>query len=278
MNLKNLIQSFIGLYLNTAAYIAPSYTARFGFDLFCHPFSKKLKPHQQSYLESAKHVQLDYQGSKIQTYKWGSGSKNILLIHGWASHSYRWKSYIERLIKEDYTVYAMDAPGHGLSEGKYLTLIIYCELISKFKSEIGDVDALIGHSIGGYAVLYFLHLNPEFNSTKAVIMGAPGEVADFFEFYQKSLGLNKKAMRLISQEFLTRIGKEPKDFSSLLLAKNVVNPCLIIHDKEDRDTDYNYSLKLHNAWVNSSLKLTEGLGHGLKSKELEMGVLDFIKS
>jgi pimeloyl-ACP methyl ester carboxylesterase len=278
MKLKNIIQSTIGFYLNIASYLAPSYTARFGFDLFCNPFAKKLKPYQKDYLESAKLSQLDYQGIKIQTYKWGTGSKNILLVHGWASQTYRWKSYIERLIQDDFTIYALDAPGHGLSEGKYLTLIIYCELLGKFKSEIGHLDAMIGHSIGGYAVLYYLHLHPESNTTFTVIMGAPGEVADFFDFYQKSLGLNKNAMQLISDEFIHRIGKNPKDFSALLLAQNVTNPCLIIHDREDKDTDYIYSVKLHDVWKNSILKITTGLGHGLKSKELELEVLDFIKS
>jgi pimeloyl-ACP methyl ester carboxylesterase len=278
MKLKNIIQSSIGFYLNITAYLAPKYTARFGFDLFCHPFAKKLKPHQQSYLESAKHILLDYQGKNIQTYTWGSGSKNILLIHGWASHSYRWKSYIERLIQNDYTVYAIDAAGHGLSEGKYLTLLVYCELIEKYTADLGPLDAIIGHSIGGYAVLYYLHLHPELYTVKSVIMGAPGEVADFFDFYQKSLGLNRKAMQLIGDEFITRIGKRPSDFSAPLLAQNIENPCLIIHDKQDKDTDYNYSVKLHAAWKNSILKLTDGLGHGLKSKELEIKVLDFIAS
>lgn len=278
MNLKKIVQSSIGFYLNSAAYIAPNYTARFGFNLFCYPFAKKLKPHQKAYLEKAKYIQLEYEEKKIETYKWGTGSKKIVLIHGWASHSYRWKTYIEQLIKDDYTVYAIDAPGHGLSQGNYLTLILYTNLINEFIAKIGSLDAIIGHSIGGFAVLYLMHLHPEMSSTKAVIMGAPGEVADFFDFYQSSLGLNKKAMQLISTEFIERIGKNPSDFSSPLLAKNILNPCFIIHDENDKDTDYRYSVKLHEAWKNSKLKLTKGLGHGLKSKALEEEIIDFLDS
>jgi len=276
MSLKHIIQKAVGAYLNISAYIAPKHTARLGFDLFCRPFSKKLKPHQKKYLEDAKYMELNHAGKKIQTYKWGNGSKNVLLIHGWASHSYRWKSYIEDLKQGDFTIYAIDAPGHGLSEGKYLTLIIYSELIADLISKIGKIDAIIGHSLGGYATILYLNQKNENSQVKSVIMGAPGEVSDFFEFYQKMLGLNQKTISLVNQEFLDRIGKNPSAFSAPLLAKNLTNPSFIIHDRFDKDTDFNYSVKLNAAWLDSVLKITEGLGHGLKSKSIEKEVINFI--
>lgn len=218
---------------------------------------------------------IPYKEHIIQCYQWGTGPKKILLIHGWASHSYRWKSLIEHHKKEGYTFYAIDAPAHGLSKGRIMNIVILSDIISKFVEQYGPIDGLVGHSIGGYATLYFLHLH-SYPSMKAVILGAPGEVTDFFEYYKKLLGLNSKTSELLNREFILRAGKTPEEFSSPILAASIVSPGLIIHDKKDRDTNFNYSVKLNAAWKNSQLILTEGLGHSLKSKELEDRILDFM--
>lgn len=126
------IQKSIGFYFNLASYIHPKWVAKKGFVLFCSPMSPKLKKHQSDFLATGKDSLLDFETKKIQTYKWGTGSKKILLIHGWTSHSFRWKAYIEQLVAHDFTVYAFDAPAHGLSEGKILHVVLYSKVMDFF--------------------------------------------------------------------------------------------------------------------------------------------------
>lgn len=273
----SFIQKFVGLLLNTLGWVFPKLTGKLGFDLFCLPFAKKLKPHQKTYLLKSKWEVILYENDRIQCYRWGKGSKKILLVHGWASHSYRWKSLIEHHKNEDYSFYAFDAPAHGLSEGRFLNLLILSDLIYTIIKQIGPIHGLIGHSIGGYGSLYCLHQNPNLGELRTVILAAPGEVTDFFEYYKKMLGLSNRTNQLLNQAFYLRTGKNPYEFSSSLLAQSIQNKALIIHDKKDRDTDFQYSVRLHDAWKNSELILTEGLGHSLKSKELESVILDFLK-
>lgn len=276
MNFKNIALKTVGHYLNLHAHIRPKQAAAIGLNLFCRPFAKKLKPNQKQYLKEAKYSELNYDQIKIQTYRWGNGPKTILFVHGWASHSYRWRSYIEALVKQNYTVYAFDAPGHGLSHGNYLTLPNYSALIEQFTAQIGQIDAIAGHSFGGYAILYWLYSYKPSSDIKTVIMAAPGEVSDFMNYYQAQLGLSSKIQHHLDLEFKQRVGKTPQDFSSPLLAKDFNHPAFIVHDRDDKDTQYQYSEKLHRAWKGSQLLLTDGLGHSLKSNEVRQKVLNFL--
>jgi pimeloyl-ACP methyl ester carboxylesterase len=274
--MKKIIEKSIGLYFNSLAIINPALAAKKGFNLFCNPMVKPLKSYQIAFLETGKNVVLLYEYTKIQTYKWGNGSKKVLLIHGWASHSFRWKATIEYLIENDFTVYAFDAPAHGLSSGKILHLILYSKIIDLFLKEYKEVEHIISHSIGGFATIYWLYQHQQNNIKKVVVMGAPGEAEDFFNFYKKTLGLTDKTLKILTDEFAKLLGYEPSYFSASTFAKQVQTKGLIIHDKEDKDTSYENSIKLNNNWENSRLMLTQGLGHSLKSKTLLEDMVHFI--
>jgi esterase/lipase len=228
------------------------------------------------FLETGIDSVLQYEDIKIQTYKWGNGSKKVLLVHGWASHSFRWKTTIEHLTENDFTVYAFDAPAHGLSSGKILHIILYSKIINLYLEKHEDIDNIISHSIGGFAVVYWLYLHKENSIKKVVTMGSPGEAKDFFDFYQTTLGLTDRTMKILTNEFMTLLGYEPSYFSASQFAKALQVKGLIIHDKEDKDTSYENSIRLNDSWKNSKLMLTQGLGHALKSKALLENMVQFI--
>lgn len=276
MNFKKIMQKSMGFYFNFLSFVNPKKLKKDGFELFCNPFARKVKPHQLEFLQNGMSDVLELEGYKIQTYKWGSGSKKILLVHGWASHSFRWKNYIEHLTKNDFTVYALDAPAHGLSSGKSIHVVLYAKVINAFLELNSDITSIVSHSIGGFATTYFLDQYKEHTIEKVVIMGAPGEASDFFDFYKETLGLTTKSLNLIIDEFYTQLGKLPSYFSSAKLAESILVPALIIHDKNDMATNYQYSIRLNKHWKNSELILTEGLGHDLKSKELVKQVTEFV--
>ena len=276
MSLQKIALKTVGQCLNLYARLSPKKAGVLGLNLFCLPFSKKLKPYQREFLLDAAYKKLNFNGKQIQIYKWGNGSRKVLLVHGWASHSFRWENYIEELIYKDFSIYAFDAPGHGKSQGKMLTLPMYSEIIHKIVQDIGEIQSIIGHSLGGYAIINWLHHHPQNNDLKTVIMAAPGEVSDFMTMYKQQLGLSVHTSKSIDLEFVQRINKKPSDFSASLLAKDFHYPCLIIHDEEDHDTSVEYSKKLHQVWKDSELHLTQGLGHRLKSNEVIYKVIGFL--
>jgi hypothetical protein len=47
--MKKLIEKSIGAYFNSLALISPKAAAKKGFDLFCNPMCKPLKPYQTAF-------------------------------------------------------------------------------------------------------------------------------------------------------------------------------------------------------------------------------------
>ena len=133
--MKKIVLRLTGLYLNLLALFSPRLAGQKGFELFCSPQKVPLKKHQLDYLNTGESFTFQSEGVRIQGFKWGSGSKKILFIHGWQSHSFRWKNYIESFSKEEYTLYAFDAPAHGQSGGKFLNLPVYSQAIERFFHE-----------------------------------------------------------------------------------------------------------------------------------------------
>ena len=50
-------------------------------------------------------------------YQWSGNGPKIMLMHGWSGRASNFFKIIEKLIIEDYDVYAFDAPAHGESSG-----------------------------------------------------------------------------------------------------------------------------------------------------------------
>jgi hypothetical protein len=267
----------IGFYLNALALIAPKYAGKKGFELFCWPRRIKMKPHQLEFLnQSDEKFTIDYAGKRVQGYRWGNGEKKILLLHGWQSHSYWWRYVINRLSKEEFTIFSLDAPGHGLSEGDFLNLPHYSGLIEQFIAEQKSLHAILTHSFGGFATVYSLNKLPHLQVSKLVVMAAPGEVKYFFEYYQSMLQLSQKSIRVITDHFIKTIGHPPSYFQMKDFAKTLAQSGLIIHDTEDREAPYKNAVAMSEVWKNSKLITTTGLGHNLKSKDLVEEVARFV--
>lgn len=274
--MQKVITQVIGQYMNALSYISPRAAGQQGFKLFCYPIRTPIKTHQKEFLDTADKFSFQHKNNVIQGYRWGQGPKKILFIHGWKSHAFRWKNYVDTLPKEEYTLYAFDAPGHGLSGGKHLSVPLYSDVIQEVIDMIGAVEVVVSHSIGSFSTMHALHQNPSLPIGRLVIMGAPGEALDFIHFYRHTLSLSDRAVRVTLAHFEKAIGKPIEYFSAARFAPELTLPGLIIHDKTDQEAPYAYAVQINKAWKNSRLLTTEGLTHNLRSPEVLAAVRDFI--
>jgi pimeloyl-ACP methyl ester carboxylesterase len=256
--------------------ISRSLTGKVGFYIFCYPFAKTLNKFQKAFLQTAEQELLPFEDGNLRLYKWGSGTgQKILLMHGWASHSYRWKIYIEKLLQKGFQVYAFDAPGHGLSDGKIANIIKYSNALSIVLREIKGVHAVVTHSFGGITAIHYL-LQHGFNAlNRIVIIASPGEANDFFNFYKAKLGLSKRIMDAIVSHFEKVLKQPPSFFSAANMANNFDLPALIVHDVQDNETPYKHAVNLNKAWRNSKLLTTEAVGHQMRNEEVMEAVIAF---
>lgn len=276
---NRIVQSFlpklIGFRLMALYRIQPEKAIHKAFKLFCTPRGGFVKPHQKDYLNAHKSEQIQYKKIKIQTYRWKGQGPKVLLLHGWDSHTFRWKDLIKHLQSKDYDITAFDAPAQGLSEGNLLSVPIYNEvleiMLDKYKPEI-----LIGHSMGGMTAVFNQHLKKNPNIRKMVLLGAPSDLKRIMDGFQKILALSDRFMKAVEEYFKKRYGYGFAEFSTQDFAKNVNIPALIIHDKYDKIVPFTEAEDIHSALINSEIMITEGAGHSLHKSKIYKRVLEFI--
>jgi pimeloyl-ACP methyl ester carboxylesterase len=273
--MKKLMPKLLGLYLNILAFISPARAARKSFLLFCRPLRPPINAKQQAFLDSARKFTLDHEGYSIQCYRWGSGAKQILLLHGWQSHTYRWKAYVDAFSKDEYTIFSIDAPGHGMSSGSFLTVPLYSSLIRMFIGKQGPMHAAFGHSLGGFALLHALYEARDLQIGRIVLLAPPGEASDFISVFKNTLGLSDMTVKLVIAYFAQQYDVTPDFFSARKFARDLRVKGLIIHDENDSEAPYRYAVSLQRVWQNSTLITTSALGHNLKSPAVIKAAVDF---
>lgn len=273
---KRFLIFAIRTYFNTMAWIAPDKAGREGFYLFCKPRRRAVKPHHMEFLNTSEKFSVVYDGKKIQGYRWGTGDKKLLLLHGWESHSYWWKSIVSKLSKEKYAIYAIDAPGHGLSDGSYNNIPYYSGLIEQIILEYGGFYGILGHSMGAFSTAYTFYRIPELPVSNFIAMASPGEVKEFVEFYKRAVGFSGRTMQVIGEYFVRKLGHGPDFFSLKEFARKLTLRGLMIHDTKDPDAPYQHAVEAHQNWKGSKLISTTGLGHNLKSVDLIKTVDEFL--
>ncbi|TMM59543.1 alpha/beta hydrolase [Maribacter algarum] len=274
-----LVPRTIGFYFNLASFFAPKRIAESAFLLFCTPRKGKVENGQRGFLEDAKDLILEEEVTKIQTYRWKGSGPTVLLMHGWESNSFRWRSFIPRLQKENYNIIAMDGPGHGNTSGNLLNLPLYSSCAQKVINRYNPTH-VIGHSLGGMAILYNLYKYKTNNAAieKVVTLGSPSELSDFMRQYKNILGLSNRMMGLLEDYFIKTFGFRFTDFSSSKFAKHITKKGLLIHDELDAVAPYWSSEQVHASWKGSKLVATKGLGHSLHQDKVRDEIIGFLKS
>jgi pimeloyl-ACP methyl ester carboxylesterase len=274
--MRQIITKWIGAYINAMSHIVPGSAGKFGFRIFGRPVRRRVKPGERKFLDSSGRFTFIHRDIRISGYRWGSGEKKILLLHGWQSHSGRWKQLVNALHGHGFTIYAFDAPGHGFSEGKLFTAPLYGDVIFRFGREAGPFHTIAGHSLGAFSALYAISHFRQLKAGRLVIMATPGEVKDFVTYFRQRLSLNKKSLDAIRSHFETEFGRPYEEFSITKFAEHLDVPGLIIHDKTDKFAPYKYAEQLHEKWRGSRLAATDNLGHNLLSHEVTQMVLNYI--
>ncbi len=105
-------------------------------------------------------------------YKTGTGKKTLVFLHGWGGSWQSWAPIMNKL-KSDFTVYAVDLPGFGLTflPKPYHLDDYTLELADFLKSKKLDKPVLVGHSFGGQIVAKFALKYPE-KLSKLVLVDA----------------------------------------------------------------------------------------------------------
>jgi pimeloyl-ACP methyl ester carboxylesterase len=273
--MNKYLPKIIGSSINFISHLSTPFAVHLAFQLFSRP-QKKARKMDFEFLNTAVQKKLSYQSFNIMTYHWEGTKETILLVHGWESNTSRWKKLIEDLKANNYNIIALDAPAHGNSGNALFNAVLYSECIHEVAKTIGP-SIIIGHSVGGIASVLSIHNSPLASVQKLVLLGAPSNFEGIFTRYKSMMRYNRKVSEGIDQFVFNRFGHFPSYYHIKNFSNNIYSKGLVIHDKEDTIIPYSDALEYQEFYKNSRLISTSGLGHGLKSKEINEHILDFIK-
>ena len=189
------MRKFSSLLLNSTAFICTKYNGRLAFKLLCKVKRTHKEESANFFLDAATVTKLREDSFEGTVYKLGTGSKNILFLHGWKSHSARWAPVVELLDLEEYTCYALDAPAHGRSAGDSMHLEIYRKFVVQTITQAGGMHAIVAHSLGGLITAYAFLTDPQLPVNRFIITGAPAGMQSIYDFFQYIVKLNDVVMK-----------------------------------------------------------------------------------
>jgi len=270
------MKQLISLLLNTST-ILNSWNGRVAFKILCKVKRISITSQGNDFLNKASITKLNIDNYEATIYKYGTGSKNLIFLHGWMSNSQHWEDYLEEINLEKYTCYLIDAPGHGRSGGNSLNLEIYRNFFIRLIKDLKTVDTVIGHSLGSMVIAYAYLVNPNLSVDKIVITAAPSGMQAVYDFFKRVLNLKTAVINNMDDYISNHITQiSARDISLKSFFNSVDKPVLVIHDNIDKICPINFIQKEVELQSDIELLITHGLGHDLKSKEVYQTVNNFI--
>ncbi|PVW15288.1 alpha/beta hydrolase [Marixanthomonas spongiae] len=275
--MKKLLTKLTGSYLNATAPLFPKLNRELAFRLLCKAQPVPISEEGYDFFGTAETSYIEMPGTSTAVHKWGQGPKKILFLHGWMSHSKRWKPYIDALDFSEYTIYSLDAPAHGLSKGKRMNIEHYRQAAETIILDVGGVDYLVCHSLGSLVGAYAFLANKQIPVNNYVIMGAPSGMDTIFGFFKETLQLSNKTMDNLGVK-VDSVLKVPS--SSLTMAhffEEVTQPVLIVHEQSDAVTPISEIKKAaERAQNNITTWFTTGQDHNLTGEETVNTIVNHI--
>ena len=286
-----ILTKSIGLYLNVLSYINLDAAKNKAYHLFSQPRKGKIQKEKlPKTLQNVTYETFEFQTEKFQSYIWkgtrgnpeASGEQNetnsevILLVHGWESNASRWKKLLNYLIPLGKTIIAIDGPAHGLSEGKEFNAPKFAEYINIVAQKYHP-KTIIGHSIGGAAVSFYLNKYNDKTTEKVILLGAPSDFKIIANNFVKLLSLNNRIKHKLEKYYLEKFSIDINEFSAHKFAQNFTQKALIAHDTEDKVVLIDEGRKYADTWKNAIYIETSGLGHSMHDADLYQKIVAFIE-
>ncbi|AMR33335.1 alpha/beta hydrolase [Mucilaginibacter sp. PAMC 26640] len=140
-------------------------------------------------------------------FKWGVGSRLIMITHGWGSKAADFAELITALRElPDTSIIAFDAPGSGSSEGELSNGELFAKAALAVIEKYGTPDVMIGHSLGGMANI--MALSRLTTLPKLLISIAPLiRLKENFEASMNAAGVSRAAQEEYFESFEHRVGR-----------------------------------------------------------------------
>jgi pimeloyl-ACP methyl ester carboxylesterase len=252
------------LNLSMVGRVAPNRTARQVERMFRTPRRLQRKADELAVLVNARPLCLSFAGHELAGYEWRPRRENgngqpILLMHGWEGRATQFAGLIEALLRQGHRVMAFDAPGHGDSPGDQSTVGAFSDLVLEADHAYGPFHAVIGHSMGGGAIMSAAVRG--LRADHIVAIAAPASLRRAATRFARAVGLPQRALPAFLEAVAQSNGRalDTLDFDRLLPPPEL--DVLLLHDPRDGEVPATESAAIAGVWPNVKLRHVTGVGH-----------------
>jgi len=233
------------------------------FELFCTPYSGKPKRKAPPAFHKAEKVSVVVNGLTVRGWNWkpsNSTGKKILIVHGFDSCSYKFEKYVLLLQQSGFEVLAFDAPGHGISDGKFLNVLLYKQTLLAINEKYGSFYGIMAHSVGGLAASVAAE---ELQTLNKIVLIAPATetktaTENFIDFLQLGAAMTNDLLA-----YIEKFANKPISYFSVTRAvENIKAEIFWLHDEDDiicPIKDVQPAIAKHLPHLHFSI--SKGLGH-----------------
>jgi len=268
MKLKQkLAINYIRARLHILALVSLDKAVNKALSLFCTPRQKNRKKGSPIF-EKGERLSFRLETLTIRGHRWlphqasGPTLKKVLIVHGFESASVNFEGYIQGFLKKGVEVLAFDAPAHGGSDGKKITLPLYINMLRAVYDKYGPIQSFLGHSFGGIALSLFLESLHGNADTKLVLIAPAVEMSTAIDGFFQLLQLRDE-LRSGFDKRIEEIGGHPPSWFSVRRAMQGIRAGVLwVQDEEDLVTPWKDALPVkEDGHPNIRFHLTKGLGH-----------------
>ncbi|GAA3730593.1 alpha/beta hydrolase [Leifsonia bigeumensis] len=245
--------------------VAPPLAAEIVWRLWRTPRrSRSLTADAARVMELAGRSTMPIAGRRIATYRWGSGPRVVLLVHGWEGRASDFAPIVRELRSPERTILAVDAPGHGNSTGRRTTVIDYAEVLAEVARRHGRLEAVVSHSLGTPSAA--AAASHGLRADRYVSIGGVADLDRLVPTFCEALGVRPSTAERVRARIENRVFDGNRDvwaqYSAAESPLPASAPLLVIHDRSDRMVPVVDATLLADAHGPlTRVVVTEGLGH-----------------
>lgn len=208
--------------------------------------------------------------------RWGQTGPVVLALHGWSGRPTQFAGLVDPLLAHGRQLIAIEAPGHAPGEHRQSHVYEFVEALLEAGAEIRDLDAVVGHSMGGAAALYAAAIRLPVR--RVATIGAPAALDRVLDRFAHRLGLPAPARDAFRRSVERRVGIPASDLDARRFGAMLRFDGLIVHDRRDRDVPFAEAESLAAVWPTARLHATDGLGHTriLRDPSVARTLADFL--
>src|SRR5687767_4598939 len=223
---------------------APAPAARLAEAIFCLPPPGR-SARMDAAVRTGRRRDIGHGKRRIATWQWGSGPR-VILLHGWGGRAGQLGAFVQPLVASGHEVIAFDAPGHGLSGGRFSSMVDFASALLAVQAELGPSRGVVAHSLGGAATA--LALTRGLSVERAVLLGPPAGPIDWTRIFAERLAVPDSVMTRMRERVEERLGVRWTDLDVIALAARQETPVLVIHDEGDQEVPFNDGRAIAAAW------------------------------